>query len=347
MLKGLFAPILLAALCGHCMAEHPTTISPGTGDKQSTVGSLAQEASPSTSTHDESPDGHDGYVSFPAAGIKLMRPAGFDNAESFHGFQQPSTHSSVMTMTIPGPFKEVTRGFSAEQLKRKGMSLVGKENVEVDGHSGLLLRVNQEAYGTEFAKWILVLGNEKETKMVLATFPRADEVALSAELKSIVLGTKLDATAANAPGADVGFTITTSDTLKPAQGIGKMLVYTLDGTIKQKSPEDPVFTAARSFSKVPIVDKRQFAIQRLLQTALTQITSITTTNPITIDGLDGYELLADAQSSRSGAPLVVYQVMLFDEGAYLLMQGRVGEPLAPEFIPEFKAMARRLSRQGK
>lgn len=292
-------------------------------------------------------DDQDQYISFPAAGVKLIRPDGFDDAENFHGFQQPSTQSSVMVLMIPGPFSETTGGFTAEQLKTRGMTLVSKTNVEIDGNTGVLIGVTQTAYGTEFAKWIVAFGNEKETKMVTATFPKAHKDKLSAQLRSVVLSVRLDISAPPTPGADVGFTIAASDKLKLTRGLGKMIVYTKDGVIPAKSPEDPLFIAAPSLSKVPIQDKRQFSVQRLFQTAHTKISSVTTTNAITIDGLDGYELVADAEDADSGTPLIVYQVILFDDDSYVLIQGLVGAKVSAEYLPEFKAMARSLTRKRK
>ena len=126
-----------------------------------------------------------------------------------------------------------------------------------------------------------------------------------------------------------------------------MLMYTKDGVIPAESPEDPLFIATPSFSQALITDKRQFSVQRLFQTAHTKISSVTATNAITIDGLDGYEFVADAEDADSGTPLVVYQVVLFDDKTYILIQGLVGAKVRAEYLPEFKAMARSLTRQRK
>ena len=40
------------------------------------------------------------YVSFAAIGVKLIRPHGFDDAETFHGFQQQNT---CLLYTSPSP----------------------------------------------------------------------------------------------------------------------------------------------------------------------------------------------------------------------------------------------------
>lgn len=358
MIRELLSLILLVVACCGCdtTTSDPKSTSQNAERTTNTLTTRAEEAdtSPIADNNENRTGGRaspsddlNQYISFPAAGVKLIRPDGFDDAENFHGFQQPSTQSSVMVLMIPGPFSETTGGFTAEQLKTRGMTLVSKKHVEIDGNTGVLIGVTQTAYGTEFAKWIVAFGNEKETKMVTATFPKAHTDKLSAQLKSVVLSARLDIAAPPTPGADVGFTIAASDKLKLTRGIGKMLMYTKDGVIPAKSPEDPLFIAAPSLSKVPIQDKRQFSVQRLFQTAHTKISSVTETNAITIDGLDGYELVADAEDADSGTPLVVYQVVLFDDGSYLLIQGLVSAKGSTEYLPEFKAMARSLTRKQK
>ncbi len=61
-------------------------------------------------------ENQDEYINFPAVGIKLVRPDGFDDAENFYGFQQQDMQSSVMVVSIPGPFSEVTRGLYGQTI---------------------------------------------------------------------------------------------------------------------------------------------------------------------------------------------------------------------------------------
>jgi hypothetical protein len=283
------------------------------------------------------------YVSFPTAGVKLIQPDGFAVAESFDGFQQPNTQSSVLTMMIPGPFAETTKGFTAAGLKTRGMTLRSKENISIEGQTGLLINLVQTVNNTEFSKWIVVFGNQQETKMVTATFPTANTAKLSAPLKSVVLTAKNDLTSPQL-GANVGFTIAAANKLKITRGMGKTLMYTKDGVVPVKSRLDPLFLVAPSLSQVTIVDRQKFATDRLAKTGSIKIDAVTTTNPITIDGLDGYEIIADAQDA-AGTALTLYQVMLFEDKSYLLIQGIVGTKIRDEYLPEFKAMARSFKKQ--
>lgn len=333
---------------GSSMGKNEQTPKPSDGV------SSAREANARINDENQEPIGtsltienQDRYVSFPAVGVRLIRPRGFDDAESFHGFQQPSSQSSVMVMKIPGPSSEVMQGFTPERMKTRGMTLLSRESVVIDGNPGILLNVRQRSHGTLFEKWMVIFGNEREIKMAMATFPNSAGAKFSNRLKSTVLSTREEDSPPPAPEADIGFTIVASEKLKMATSIGKMLVYTKDGAIPAESPADPLFVVGLSISKVAIGDGRQFALQRLFQTAQTKIASVRSIDEITVDGLNGYDIVADGEDSDSGTPLTVYQVVLYEEGSYLLIQGLVGARSSDEYLPEFKSMARSFTREAR
>jgi len=358
MIQKLLFFTLVAIVCCGCVTKKVTpsppsqkaesvSITPTSSIPEAATAQAADNPGNSIDGVPDSSGGQNQYVSFPAVGVKLLRPDGFDDAENFHGFQQESTQSSVMVLAMEVPFSESTAGFDAKQFRTKGMTLVSKENIEIDGSTGFLINVTQTAYGTEYAKWVVVFGDEKKTTMVTATFPKAHEAALSAQLKSVVLSTKHDNTPPPPPGSDVDFTIVASDKLKLTPVLSKTVAYTKDGIIPQKSPKDPLFGATRSFLLPPMQDKRQFATQELLQTAETKVSTITSTKEITIDSLNGFEIEADAEDAKSGIPLIVYQVILFEDDSYIVIKGLVGAELSADYLPEFKKMAHSLTRQPK
>lgn len=313
---------------------------------RSTGAATAREPSQEPSSN---PEGEEAaladYFSFPACGIKVRRPEGFEKADSFDGFGHPETHSSVMAVSIPGPYSKVTAAFTQEQMKARGWTLLSRQDVKIDGSPGILVHFEQPVGGNVFLKWSLAFGDDQKTTMVTATFPKAHERELSARMKSAVLSTRLGGGAPPEPGGDLPFTIAASQKLKLTRGINKILTYTKDGVLPAKSPKDPLFIAAPSLGKVVVGDKLQFAERRLRETAHTKRLAVKSTDAITIAGLDGYESLAEAEDAKSGTPLIVYQVMVFDEDSHVRLVGLVGTELRDEYLPEFKALARSLQRR--
>jgi hypothetical protein len=285
------------------------------------------------------------YVSFPTTGVKLIRPDNFTESDDFYGFQQISSQSSVMVSMIPAPYSEISKGFTADQMLTNDLVLLSKEDIEIDHMSGVIISATQSAYGVDFAKWIVVFGDNQATRIVMATYPEDYEEELSELLKAAVLSAEPEEIVQPNIVADVGFTLVPSEKLKITDSLGiKALMYTKNGVVQSDAIEDPLFIAAPSFSEVPIEDERQFAVDRIFQTEQTKVSSIISNVAITIDDLDGYEIIANAEDTESGVPLMVYQVMLFDEDSYIIMQGLVGTNLADEYIPEFKSLAQSFRR---
>lgn len=335
--------LLVVVTCFSCDAGPGVPESAVPADPSQADGQAARttaDASPAIDTSDALPQ----YVSFPAVGVKLVRPSGFEEAESFYGFQQLATQASVMALRVPFPFPEVSGGFTIDQMATRGMTLLSSKDIVVDGNPGLLLNVKQSAYGTLFKKWIVTFGVDSETVTVTATFPKSEAKSLSKPLKIAVLGTLVDDDPRPVPGVDVGFRVVPSGRMVRTRSIGKMLMYTLDGVMPTKSPADPLLVMAPSIAKAPIANNEQYALQRISQTAQTKISSIEFHNEIEIDGLQGFETLAEGKDIGSGIPILVYQVILFDEGAYILLQGLVGKEHRAEYLPVFEDMAHSLER---
>lgn len=282
------------------------------------------------------------FVAIETTGLSLQQPEGFERADAFHGFQQKSTGSSVMVTIIPGPFTEVTKGFTKEGLATKGIELISKREAQVANRPGLLLNVTQSAYGQEFQKWISVAGDEKTTQMVTATFPSLNSDELSEAMQAVVLSATPSSKVDDTPS--LLFKIGVVDGLvnvKRTAAMGKMVAFTKDGRIPTALPTDPLFIVAPSLGEVPIDDPRAFAEQRLNQTAHTKIESIETVSEISIDQMKGVEIEAIGGDQKTEKKIRVYQVMLFPKnGGYILMAGLVGNEEASDYISKFKSLAR-------
>ena len=281
-------------------------------------------------------------VAIEGTGLSLQQPQGFERAEAFHGFQQESTGSSVMVTIIPGPFAEVTKGFTKETLATRGIGLLSKRDVRIANQAGLLLNLSQNAYGQEFQKWISVTGDETKTQVVTATFPTSKSGELSEAMRAVVLSATPLSTTGDTPS--LPFEIGTVEGLvnvKRFAAMGKMVAFTKDGRIPAAQPTDPLFIVAPSLGDVPIDDQRTFAERRLNQTAHTKIDSIERVSDISIDRIKGIEIEAIGRDQKSENELMVYQVMLFPkEGGYILMTGLVGNSERDDYLPKFKSLAR-------
>lgn len=282
-------------------------------------------------------------VEFPQLGLAIQQPAGFERAQNFHGFQQAGTGSSLVLTLVPGPFKQVTAGFTKAGLASRGITLRSRQAIGVQGKPGLLLNVSQSANGQDYLKWIVVFGDASATRMVTATFPAAVATQLGESMKTAALSVSVREPVAVADDEPLPFSITAEDGLVKAKQVGivgKLAAFTRDGRIPLARAEDPLFIVAPSLGEVPVQDRRGYAERRLRATAGTRIEDISYVNEVSIDGLSGFEFLAAGLDEKSGVPLAVYQVMLFQpDGGYILMTGLVGRAGSTEYLVKFRAMA--------
>ena len=56
-------------------------------------------------------------------------------------------------------------------------------------------------------------------------------------------------------------------------------------------------------------------------------------------------MAAGQKDEKSGTPLAIYHVVLFEDDAYIAITGLVGKELADTYLPEFQELARSLKRK--
>ena len=182
--------------------------------------------------------------------------------------------------------------------------------------------------------------SDHETVLITASYPKLVEDQLGTRMKEAVLRARLNAHGPSDPAADIGFSLNAADGLKLVQRVGNMLLYARDGAAATaRAPGDPLFVAGRAVSNVVVGDLKQFAERRLLETAEVKDIVVSRSEPITIGGLQGHEIEAKANDISSGAPLVLYQVILPTDNSYFIFQGLVGAGLKDRYVPLFKQTA--------
>jgi len=287
------------------------------------------------------------YVSYPRVGVKIIRPDDFIESENFFGFVLPNNGSSVMVSMVPAPFSELKVGFTKDALLTQGMDLVSIEDTKIDGQPGVLISVSQTVYGISILKWLYLFGNGETTNMVVAAFPENLAEEDAERLRAILLSARPDDIVHSRDESEVNFTINPSSKLQLLDPgpFKNMLSFGMNDLEQTLAPGEPYFVAAPSLSDVPIENRRQFAVNRLIYSAEIKVIKMISNEQVNIDNLDGYEIIADAEDSDSGIVMMLYQVMLFDGDSYILMQGRVSAELAEEYLPEFISMAHSFKRK--
>jgi hypothetical protein len=278
-------------------------------------------------------------VPVPGTSVSLSPPSGFVSADRFPGFMKESTGSSIMVSEIPGPYAEVTAGFSDKrQMQARGMTLLGNSSVKVDGQKAMLLEVEQPAYGTLFRKWMLAVERPGGTALIVASFPK-EERKQGEDLKAAILAAAFGK--ASDPANALAFTATPVDPFQVAKVMGQNMILSPGGRFPLKDENAPFMVLGLSVSEdLTIAEQKAFAERRVVSTATVKNITVEQTSPITIGRLSGCATTAKGEGEDAATPLTIYQVLLFDESGYCVIQGVTPTTEKGKYIPIFKQIAK-------
>lgn len=276
----------------------------------------------------------------PGTSVDLKPPPGFVLADRFPGFMDEATGSSIMITEIPGPYGEVTAGFEdTSVLQARGMKVLDRSSIKVDGRAAKLFHVEQFAYSRLFKKWVLVVDCSGSTILVTGTYPseaaRDRELPLKTAVLSATFGKKTD------PIEALPFTVTPESPFEIAEVMGHNLLLTPGGASPAEDESMPIMVVALSLSENRgVSDKRVFAESRVMQTATMKNITVQQSTPVKIGDLAGYTTVAVGEDEDTGTPQTIYQVILFDPAGYSLMQAVTPSTQSKQYLPLFEKMAR-------
>jgi hypothetical protein len=256
----------------------------------------------------------------PGTGVSLSPPPGFVAAKQFAGFMSPTTNASIVVSELDGPFSLIERqAVTPEGLSSQGMSLLKREDIEIDGQRAILLQVGQQAHDMSFVKWMLVLGDEQSSVLAVATFPEAKMDSLSEPLKQSLLSAQWDRSVRPDFWEGISFRIDEVGDFKLAKKAGNNVVLTRNAEFPLKSTDAPLIVVGASITDtLTIGDRSAFARERLEQTTSFKDYRILEEEDLDVAGLSGRRILAEAKHVRDDTDKFLYFGILYNEGAYYL-----------------------------
>jgi hypothetical protein len=111
-------------------------------------------------------------VRVPGTEVSLTPPPGFQLAQRFSGFERPDAGASIVVTEMAAPVDQVAAGWTPQAAAQQGMTITASEDVIIAGTRARLFNVSQTASGTQFRRWILLMGDRTKTVLVTASVPR-------------------------------------------------------------------------------------------------------------------------------------------------------------------------------
>lgn len=252
--------------------------------------------------------------------ISMIAPKDFEVATAFMGYQQLEANSSIMIKDLLAPFAGVSKGLTKESLMNQGVRVESLEQITFNELPGIFITAEQTTNAVDYRKYFLVTGTEKETIIMTGMTPKGN-AELENSIKKALLSSVYDPEKVLTPLDAVDFEISTTGTdFVFAKSMSNMLIYNRDGKMPSETVDKASMIIAKAFSKIEILDKKEFATNRI-KTLPVQITKIHSITPITLSGLSGYEITAEGVDRKKGTPEQAYQVMLFVNNSYYILFG--------------------------
>jgi hypothetical protein len=281
-------------------------------------------------------------VRVPGTKVTLAPPDGFSVARQYPGFERAEDRASIMVTELPVSAAAMARSMTAPALATKGMTLISASDPVIAGKPARLLHVRQQSPAGEVLKWILVAGDPKTTFMIVGTFTGGGPPGIGESIRLSLLTTSWGgAAAAPSPFEGLPFRMTPTATLKLARRVSNMLMFTESGTPGTPGATEALYIAGHSIGQGHIGDLRAFSETRARQTTAARGVTNFSGRTLLLEGLDAYELEADASDARSGRAMRLYQVIIPDQTGYFILQGFIRADRAAEIVPEFKALTAR------
>ncbi len=204
------------------------------------------------------------HIQIKGTTISMVPPTLFESSNNFKGFQNPNDQTSmIMTMEIPGPYSEVSKGFNSEMMQKQGMKLKTKKEIKVAEFDGLLIELDQSANGMTFSKQIVIYGNEKSSTLINGVYLK-DSIQLGEKIRESVLTTFVDTKVKSNPREALNYSLDEdAGSLKFKAVIGNGMLLNRDLKIPTESADKATLLTNKSFAKVKIENKKLFCISRL------------------------------------------------------------------------------------
>ncbi len=277
------------------------------------------------------------YVLCPEVGVRIRVPKSFYERKD-NTFVDKHYPAFFGMKRLPVAYTVHFLEYSAS-LKKNQKSLK-KTDVKIGKLSGVLLNYEEDSEEPDRRCYLtLVFGDHQKSIVVMGVYYKDQPPGVFATLRAAMLSTQLDDSTPE-PGSRLTFTIQPSAQLRLVESDWRRLTFTVDGELSDSTPESPAFRSISFFKRLSgNVSRQQWAEESFVETKRLTSVEVYSTAEITIDGMNGFEMLALCRDAEGDVELEAYMVILYDTESIIWMLGTVGIASSAEFLPEFKSMA--------
>ncbi len=279
----------------------------------------------------------------PGSKIALAVSEDFAPSDRFTGFVHEQSGASIVLVELPlAAFDQLKKiGHAEETFAAQGVTHVAQLRLPHRSGDYIYVRGEQNTALVDYAKYILIFCEDGITAMVTANIPRAaltSGIVTGAEIEKILASARVHA---HAPEAPKLFNLTYFGPFEEDLSLlGTTKGYRLKPDGSLNGGLQPVFLVAPSLTLAPIPNLSVFAERTFDQIEQIRDKTLEATEELEISGLPAVETIGRGTDASTGAPALVYQLMIeAPHGGYFRLVGLAPESSRETFLPQFRKMA--------
>lgn len=273
------------------------------------------------------------HIEIPGTKLLMIKPdSTFTIATEYTGLTNKQLEAGINITELPMSFGAVLPMFSKD-IPSKDAKLILEKDLKMNGYSAKLYKttttnkssidklLNPDKEGSPIVFWLLIYGNENICFTVAATYPTSKDNALSDKMQTSLLSFIYLKDKVVDPLEGLVFKINLNNApLKFASTLLQTgVIFNTDG----KFPSDAADRTSFSVMIIPIEidakEQKDMAIKTVKNYNNKDVT-LKEVNPITLDGLHGYEVIG--YEKKNGKDVILnYAVTLFDKERYFILHG--------------------------
>lgn len=281
---------------------------------------------------------------FPGTGFSIQLPDSFVAAERFAGFQDRSGAVSVMTSHMASELERNLQALDSAKLKNIGAQLMSREVIKAPGGDRYLLSMRQQLKQQPYVKQMLLIGDSSGTRIFSSFVPEKDTV-MGHVMLTALRNLSYDATFVINPWDGLSFTLDLqgADLSFVSTNAGGV-IFSNDGRYPPRSAKHTALVTGLATKGFSPHSRREITENRLKSLKLADSLKVASSDSVTIDQLQGYELVAYGSNTK-GEKVLVYLLLLFETNERYYMVSAHTNHAYEEQLQLFRKMARTFLRK--
>ncbi len=280
----------------------------------------------------------------PNSRVALDLGGTFAPSDRFSGFVDEASGASFVIVEMPAAAYEELKNMPnfPEALANQG--LTGTSATDLAGRKGeyVYFTAKQNAAGSVFDKFVLILRENGITAMVTANIPQA-AVSAGTFNKAQIETVLANAAVMNQPAKGVElFRLGYLGPFKESFGLlGTSKAYSISGALpapgENRIVKEPTLIVSPSIDGRQIIDPQAAAQKSFQSFGGLKDKAVASEKPVQIGGLKGYQIIGDAVDLESGSKIGIHLLLLSGDpdGYYALVGTSPGADM-DKFMPELE-----------